>query len=158
MFAEILHHSFDFFCTRLSFTHDRNTLFLRKSVFDIYVLQQFIHRLTVIFRPCRYLGHHGTRRHGIFITNEIFYQEAVTFFSATDILTFTLKFPHYGSNPFKSGVHIEALYSVTVGDFLHQFCGYDRLYHICSFTNAASRLILRNKVMSKEQSILVSIH
>ena len=114
VFAEILHHSFDFFCTRLSFTHDRNTLFLRKSVFDIYVLQQFIHRLTVIFRPCRYLGHHGTRRHGVFITNEIFYQEAVTFFSAADILTFTLKLPHYGSNPFKSGVHIEALYSVTI--------------------------------------------
>jgi len=116
-----------------------------------------VKRLALVFGPGRDFGHEGAGRYGILVAYEVFGQEAVAFFTTTDVIHLAFQFAHHGGYPLEAGVAIEAGYPVGIGDGFDEFGGDNGLDHVFVALELAGFPPAGDEVVNKEQGSLVAV-
>ena len=154
---EVLHHFLDFVSTALTRLSYVYSYFLREAVFYVDFHQYIIQCLALILSPCADFSQQSTCRNSIFIANEVFSQEAVAFFTTTDVLLLAFAQTDFTSDPLEASVAVTHFDVVLVSNSLDEFCSYDSLHAEVSILHLTCSDAVLDDVVQEDQSSLVTV-
>jgi len=116
-----------------------------------------VERLALALGPGSDFGHEGAGGYGVFVTHEVFGQEAVAFLTATNVIHLAFQLAHNGGYPFEAGVAVETSYLVGIGDGFDELGGDNGLDHVLVALELAGFAPAGDEVIDKEQGGLVAV-
>ena len=155
--TEVIHHRLDFLGTTLTGFHHVHGGFLRESIFYIDFHQYVIECLALVFGPSTDFGQQRAGRNRVFITDKVFGQEAIAFFTTTDILLLTFTQTDFAGNPLEAGVAVAHFNLVLVCHSLDEFGGHDGLHDEVVRLHLTHCNTVLDDVVQEDETSLVTI-